>query len=443
MGGPGAGSIMEVTGGPAPESKPQNSSDVAGGAEAAPTAQIAPESNALAARMTTDDAIAGPRPMQAPPSWAPWSATRFLGTMRLDFHGSLETDVGYAQFTHDDPTKHPEEIYDFRGRFVLGPQLTQNLGSGYFFRGTAQFVAWMAEQPSVYQINVDDAYAQVGKKGIWDFAVGRFMTWRVYRKGLGYDLYTLEDTGASQGGFTSNQFYVHTYEVSDIFFRDLPEPHLGRAALHLYPTPWSGIELVGQYGNLSTINHAGGRAALGVDFGVISVAGAAEYQRVSPTQQQGTNDPGTGAWNVCDRCGIQERRGGGGGAVFKLHGVEVGVNGAFQRIEVWSYSGGTFDISASSKTQSYGGYLELDVGKWAVHRSFILGGGVNRTELLMDDTSWQGHTQWASYLAYPLGFNNAMVKLVLSEADGSLRTSTGDRQYDHMYAARVRVRFDF
>jgi hypothetical protein len=391
----------------------------------------------------SDDAIAGPRPMQAPPSFAPWSATRFTPTMTLEWHGSSETDVGYAQYTHDAASQRPEEIYDFRGRFVVGPLLTQNLGAGYFFRGTAQFVAWLVEQPNVYQINVDDAYVQVGKKGLWDLAVGRFMTWRVYRKGLGYDLYTLEDTGASKAGFAANSFYVHTYEVSDIFFRDLPEPHLGRAALHLYPTPWSGIELVGQYGNLSTINHAGGRAAAGVDFGVLSVVGAGEYQRISPTQQQGQDDPTTGAFVPCDRCGIQERRGGGGGAVLKVKGVEFGVNGAYQRIEAWSAAGGTLDISASTTTQSYGGYLELNVGQWTFHRSLILGTGMNETELLYDDKTWERHTQWAGYIAYPLGFNNAMIKFVMSEAEGTHKTPQDIMTHDQMLAGRVRVRFDF
>jgi hypothetical protein len=121
----------------------------------------------------------------------------------LDWHGNLELDDGYVKYSWDKASFHPVTVLDSRGRFVLGPMLTHDLGHSLlghnlFLRLTGQFVAWAREVPGGqhYQINADDVYVQVGHQGLWDFMVGRFLTWRVFRKGLGFDLYTLEDTGA-------------------------------------------------------------------------------------------------------------------------------------------------------------------------------------------------------------------------------------------------------
>jgi hypothetical protein len=289
---------------------------------------------------------------------------------------------------------------------------------------------------------VDDVYVQVGRQGYWDFTAGRFMTWRVYRKGLGWDLYTLEDTGAAKRYFADNNFYVHTYEVDDIFYRDTP----GRLAFHAYPTPWSAFELVGQYGKQDALDVLGTRAAAGFKLDHVSVAAAAEYQRLQPTVQQGSNDPTTGAFVACDLCGVQRRWGGGGGVVLTIKPIEAGFNAAAHKQEVFQFTTGGTDTTASAKTTSLGGYLELDVGTMLIDHKVILGGGLNRTERLSVDTTFERHTQVAGYIGYPLGFNNAMVKLVLTEASGTLKTPNNDgflTQNDKAYAARIRVKFDF
>ena len=102
-------------------------------------------------------------------------------------------------------------------------------------------------------------------RGLWDLKVGRFRTWRVYHKGAGFDLYTIEDQGAcivrsaldGACNLDSGTFGPHTYEVSYIYDR---EP-AGRVGVHVYPTPWSGIEVVGTLGNSGNANIVGGRAA--------------------------------------------------------------------------------------------------------------------------------------------------------------------------------------
>jgi hypothetical protein len=377
-------------------------------------------------------------PIQPTPGASPWTTPRFDSAMSLEWHGGMEVDVGYAAYAHDLESLRPETFHDFRGRFVLGPVFRHDFGSGYFFRAGGQVVAWIREQASIYQVNVDDVYAQVGQKGVWDFALGRFMTWRVYRKGLGFDLYTLEDTGATKSAYAQNDFYPHTYEVDDIFYRETA----GRAAFHVYPTSWSGIEVAGQYGRLDQTNQLGGRAAAGVAFDHLSVAAAGEYQQLRPALQSGSNDPMTGMFIVCDECGTTKKKGAGGGAVVTFKPVEIGFNAATQRIDIVQATG-LFDQSASGKRMSFGGYAEFDLGSVIMDRRLVLGAGLNRTELLADSSDFRRHVQGAAYIAYPLGFNNVMVKLVLSRADGFWRNSQGVEQRDHVTSGRIRVKFDF
>jgi hypothetical protein len=155
-----------------------------------------------------------------------------LGNDGIALHGGLELDAGYAEYGFRDlPTTPLREFLDLRGRFVAGVHLTHDFGkSGYWVAAVGQMVAWAREREgNNYQINADDVYGQVGHTGgnftNWDFQLGRFMTWRVFHKGLGFDLYTLEDCGAeSQPGVCG----VHTYEVNHIYLRNSPHPS----------TPW-------------------------------------------------------------------------------------------------------------------------------------------------------------------------------------------------------------
>jgi hypothetical protein len=390
-----------------------------------------------------------PRPSEAEllrlaPGKAPWDRETgwFKSSTELRWTGGLETDVGYARYTFRDYRSPPDDFYDFRGRFVLGPELRYPFGANYFFRAFAQVVAWVREYPGTYQINADDVYAQVGQFGTWDFMVGRFMTWRVYRKGLGFDLYTLEDTGALRdGNYDQGNFGVRTYEVSTIFYREQP----GRAAFHFYPTAWSGIELAGQYGKDNTSNTIGGRAAANVHFDFLSLSAAVEYKHVRPSTERSTQLPGNDPFDrsYCDMCGVSKQYGAGGGAVVTLKPIELGVNAARRYTKNWDNKEGQPDKSSSDHVTSIGGYLEVDVGSLAIQRSLIVGGGVNRTERLSETEDFDRHVQAAAYIGYPLGFNNAMIKVVGSYANALSEDANGNLLQGTMFAGRVRLKFDF
>jgi hypothetical protein len=403
--------------------------------------------------------------------------------------GGLELDLGYAKYTfaEEDNPLHPyEQFYDLRGRFVVGPTLFHEFGkSGFFVKATAQLVAWVRERNQAYQINVDDVYGQVGgplvlpgigKAGNWDFQVGRFMTWRVYHKGLGFDLYTLEDNGAPRGYGAptgDSEFATHTYEVNYIYLRNAGEPtnteSSGRAALHYFPTQNLGFELVGLYGqsNSEGSNAIGGRFA--ADFHdrigplLVRLSAAAEdrfERRYAPVMIRTGEEPnGDPIYEECTDCGVEDHKGLGGGGVLKFSIVEAG--GGFAKgwdivHEIMSSTTGSQRAEeGTGERMSYGGYLQLDPGSLLFKRPLILGAGLHRTEKSLENRTYQEHWQGAAYIALPIGFNStysdAMIKLVLSRAEASFYTTTSpegapillDVTENAMTAARLRFTYNF
>jgi hypothetical protein len=197
----------------------------------------------------------------------------YRSKMKLGWDGNAEIDVGYARYDYSLSSYTPERLYDFRGRFVMGPVLEYAFDENHFFRLTGQAVAWVREEGLRYQVNADDVYVQAGRRKKWDVKLGRFETWVVYRKGLGYDRYTLEDTGAMlEGPFNQAIFGVDIYEVNAIYGREMP----GKLAVHAYPLEMLGFELVGLYGSGQTTNHIGGRLAADLDLKFLRVMGGAE-----------------------------------------------------------------------------------------------------------------------------------------------------------------------
>ncbi len=370
----------------------------------------------------------------------------------LQWHGGLEADTTYAHYS-DKSTTRPQSFYDMRGRFVAGPSLEYRFGEhkDWFVAARGELVAWLRET-TTYQVNADDVYGQFGLKGVWDLKLGRFQTWRVYHKGAGFDLYTIEDQGACTSGslttgscsLESGVFGPHTYEVSHNYYR---EP-AGRVALHAYPTPWSGIELAGSLGNVGSLNQLGARGAGLVHFDFLRVSAAAEYRMTKPGQEQASMDPITGAAVICENCQVSRNYGFGGGAELTLKPVAIGINGAQSHETKYSPTNGTLDRDASATRTSLGGYAEFDLGSLAFERSLILGFGMNRTEVLDQVDNFEQHYQSAAYVLFPLGFNAASVKLVVSQATLDIQKAVGDGTAmqlptSTMRAARVRLSYPF
>jgi hypothetical protein len=376
-------------------------------------------------------------------------------------HGQVELDVGYARYKYPERQDRPKEtLNDMRGRFVLGPTFHHDFAGGdYFLNVVAQFVAWVQEQANEYQINADDVYVQLGNGAKWDVQVGRFMTWRVYHKGLGFDLYTLEDNGASKSYPISNgDFAVHTYEADYIFLRNSPYVGgevAGRAALHYYPADIVGFELAAAYGLADNrgSDTLGIRLATALEWDFLQFTAAAEVRRQAQTgppstvQNMGTPQEST---VECTDCGSSKNYGAGGGLRLNLAPVGFGGNFAIgydRKNQIVGDAQGKPDpdLTATGRRMSFGGYLELDVGSWLLSRSLILGVGANRTEYVLDNKNKEFHVQSAAYLALPMGINNAMLKLVASQAQADLYDATdpeGTAYIDqHPESLALRLRF--
>ena len=204
--------------------------------------------------------------------------------------------------------------------------------------------------------------------------------------------------------------------------------------------------VAGEYGKEGTSNTAGGRAAANVTYDFLSLSAAAEYRFLKPAQEAASLAADGITKVECRRCGVTERWGFGGGAVLTYKPIEAGFNAAIAKQAVYSQKDGEPDKNGFGQTISFGGYLELDVGSLSFGRRLVLGGGLHRTELLTEVEEFKRHVQGAAYIAYPLGFNNAMVKLVLSQSDVLWEEPSGDLfilRNSKMLAGRVRVSFNF
>jgi hypothetical protein len=284
--------------------------------------------------------------------------------------------------------------------------------------------------------------------------VGRFRTWRVYHKGFGFDQYTLEDVGACRVSIAvtgscsletgPGAFGPHTYEVSHMYFR---EP-AGRVAVHTYPTEWSGLEIAGGFGNNGVTNVLGGRAAALVHFSFLRVSGAGEYRSTRPAQEKTSMDPVSGASVSCENCGVSQSYGFGGSVEVTVKPIEVGLSGAQSHETTYTATNGTLDNDASGTRTSLGGYAELDVGHLALGRSLVLGFGLNRTEVVDNVDNFEQHYQGAAYALFPLGFNAASLKLVVSQATLDIESANSDGSAtllpkSTMRAGRLRLTYPF
>ena len=138
----------------------------------------------------------------------------------------------------------------------------------------------------------------------------------------------------------------------------------------------------------------------------------------------------------------------GGGVELTLNPVAIGLNGAQAKDTKYNVTTGVLDTDASATRTSLGGYAELDVGSLAIQRSLILGFGLNRTEVVDQVDNFEQHHQGAAYALFPLGFNDAALKLVVSQATLDIQKANGDGTATQlptstMRAARLRFSYPF
>jgi hypothetical protein len=385
----------------------------------------------------------------------------FNDTGLIGWDGNLETDIGYASYDFPNGEFPPSEFYDFRGRFVMGPTLHHDLGDGFYFRARGEVVAWIRDRNGIYQVNVDDAWGQFGNKYV-DVKVGRFFGWWLFNKGMAFDLFTLEDTGAK---CDATAFCADHYEVNHLFWRSNGP---GDAAVHVYPIPGTlGIQTKLVYGkDLQDKNNVGGRVAADLDVGFLRLQAGGEYTTLKSDVEIQTQDI-NGVVTVCDDCDRQTKSGFGGSATLDTteFGVpaELSVSGAQSTFEKHARTApGDVEAGASGDATTFGGTLGIDVGSLVFGRSLWIGGAGFRTEVFPNNNDFQQHTSVAAFVLFPLGFNDVglkgpgswaqfrhtttYLKFVLSQADALVEEDTGDgvnfiQRESTMKAARVRLMY--
>jgi hypothetical protein len=180
----------------------------------------------------------------------------------------------------------------------------------------------------------------------------------------------------------------------------------------------------------------GGRLAAGMKLEYFSLLAGAEYQAVSSDHQLSLSDG-----SPCDKCSSERTYGVGGSLAFTpVRPIEIAVSFA----ESWDHN---YDyqnaLDTPKTTRSWGGYGQVDVGSLFMHHSLFVGGARFLTEYNSTGatTEYDSHEQRAAYLAYPLGFNNAVVKLVFSEAIGYQQPLNPPNLNAHMYSVRLRFAY--
>lgn len=403
---------------------------------------------------------------------------------RFGIDGGMQLDVGYADYRQSIETEGPEVLHDFRGQFWVAPVMEHRFlkNKDGFLRVKAELVAWLRDEVGEYQVNVFDAFVQAGVENIFDLQVGRVTTWRIFdlgcssppvgqnpcpANGNGFDIFTLEDTGALKTGDTAaGEYYPFRYQVDYIWLRDAP----ARASLHIYPLKkfvpedWNnlGIELTGQYGTRGRQNLDGARAAVVYDQKWIRLAGGAEYE----TQKNTKEEVNATDLSLCEQCTWQYRKGYGASATLRPPYLVAAFNHA-DGFNVNKGARGDAGEEGRGEITTQSGYVELHTGHLLAStkegprpgiladqrseniRKLTIGYGGRRTETLQGNGDFERHDTKALYIKYNLGFNYSSIKFVGTYANGTLLDNTRAISEEPRYLRRDgdllagRVRFSY
>ncbi len=285
---------------------------------------------------------------------------------QLGFSGLVWLDTGYETVSSTHPDVHRTKYLYQQGRLVLRATPTYTRGE-LFVQGQAELVANKQQTQGANSspgpvlpplVGVDDLWVKAGRWNSWDVQVGRFEAWEVYHLGLGLDLHTIEREGAYDFGQVAPTPPAF-YGVTRSYYRP---SGVGNVAIHVYPKRFLRAELLGQLGNENGLNTIAVRPAAILDFGMLKVKGAVEYQK--------------GTWFRADGQQDFVAKGGGGGVQLVLDPrLEAGVNGAYSIVDQSDEAGRPL-LADSTTTYSVGGFANARIVD-----DLIAGVGLNYTRL--------------------------------------------------------------
>jgi hypothetical protein len=299
--------------------------------------------------------------------WPYLPAASGKASLRLGISGSVWSDGSYARITSGNrgasgqPDPPNQKRWANQSRAVLRASPTYSAESGWFAQGQAEFVALGDNQLNT-GTNIlgftDDLWVRVGKWNLIDLTAGRFQSWEIANHyGMGLDLNTLEREGANIQ--TASKHPPNAYGLT--YFWDRSDGRLGSYAVHVYPTDFVRVELLGQIGAGSNVGfnavQTNFRPSAILDLGFLKVKGGLEYGKAD---QQ------------ADRVNGSRSRNGFGVAVQGVFDpyVEAGVAYARGYEDVVPQLTNVRDDVASNTVTGISGFLNA-----RIYGSLLVGGG--------------------------------------------------------------------
>jgi hypothetical protein len=345
--------------------------------------------------------------------------------------GYVWVDTGYEFLKRGNSVDANQKDVLSEGRALL--RVTPTYSSGrWYVQGQAELVANKEQsvaQPKV--VDVDDLWIRVGQWKAWDFQVGRYEAFEVYHFGMGLDVNTLERYGATGDQTRSPPDVFELGGNSNIVYR---QAGISNVALHVYPTDYLRLELLGQLGldQASTFDTAGVRPAGVLDFGFLKIKASADYRKQFP---QGASSKAS-----------VTVRGNAGAIQFVADPyAEGGFNIAYGSVDYYSpmnstdpnASRGDYDTSRSGKDLDMGGFANV-----RVIDGLIVGGGVNYNQETDLQAGHFTHLQTFGAIQYLL-LKTLYIRVVGAYAKGHLAPGNTPAWDNTMTSARLRLTYLF
>lgn len=285
--------------------------------------------------------------------------------IRIGLSGYIWNDLSNKTVTLDESIPRPDQdswVTQTRGILRLTP--TYNAGDGWFVQGNGEIVVQgdMLPDPDLgATTTTDDVWVRAGKWNLFDVTVGRFQAWEIANHyGMALDYATLERMGAYHPGAQLQQRPTDGYGLT--YFWDRQNYLLGTYALHVYPTDYLRVEVLGHIGAgpsrlVSSPNQFDIRPSAIFDIGWLKVKAGWEYGTAAP------QDPANESLDAKNGFGVAAQ------AVFAPY-VEFG--GSFGRgFQDVVDKDGLVDLAATNTTQTVGGFVNASPG----HEPLLIGLG--------------------------------------------------------------------
>ncbi|HEY4183746.1 MAG TPA: hypothetical protein VGP07_01705, partial [Polyangia bacterium] len=285
----------------------------------------------------------------------------------LGLSGSAWVDTGYEQIIRGQSPTPSADTKEWvqQARAVLRATPTYSDGS-FFVQGQMELVGngdqiHAQGDAGAGIVDIDDLWIRVGRWNKWDLKVGRYEAWEMYHTGMGLDINTIERRGATQNGFGGATLDRPDY-YGVTYLHDRPSQQAaGNIALHLYPSPFFRVELLGQMGadGVATnggSNTVGGRPSAILDLGFVKVKAGAEYSRQTHSDSYITSvvdSSGNSSQVKMDSKFKNVEKGVGGSIQFVfIPRIEAGVSGGIGWVNSTTDDQGTKSLTGTYKTSS-------------------------------------------------------------------------------------------